>query len=164
MPGFSARPDTATVSGFWWDRSGDSRAGELEAVVVSLDRALESDCAVIRDLVWDLHCAGVRVAAITSGRGAAVQRAVRGLLGDGAVEFVLTGDDVGGGKADPEIYHLALWELGVRAERALAVEDSLDGMEAALDAGLAAVLTDESMSVHRCRRVRKRWLTGALSA
>lgn len=83
------------VSAYWWERTGRPYVGELEAVIVSLDRALTAgDCAVVRNLVWDLHCAGIRVAAVTSLRGAAVQRSVRDLLGDGAVELLLTGDDV----------------------------------------------------------------------
>jgi beta-phosphoglucomutase-like phosphatase (HAD superfamily) len=111
-----------------------------------------------------------------------VHRSVRELLGDGAVEVVITGDEVNTPKPSPEVYHHALWELGLRAEHAMAVEDSADGLHAALGAGLATVVVTtertrgddftgaaavfagydgpEALSVHRCRRLREQWLGG----
>ena len=78
-------------------------------------------------------------------------------------------------KPDPEAYQHALWQLGVRAADAMAVEDSETGLRAALAAGLttvvvtaersagddfagaAAVLSgheaSEQLSVHGCRRL-----------
>lgn len=167
---------------FWWDRAGRAPIGVpgLEAVIFSLDGVLtdaRADHDLFARLVWDLHCAGIRVAVATARRGMAVHRSVRELLGDGAVEVVITGDDV---DSPSEIYHQALWELGVRAEHALAVEDSSLGLRAALDAGLASVVVTtertrdddftgavavlagydgpESLSVHGCRRLRDRWV------
>ena len=71
---------------------------------------------------------------------------------------------------------------GVREADAMAVEDSADGLRAALGAGLATIVVTtegtragdftgaaavlpgydggEPLSVHRCRRLRERWLTG----
>lgn len=143
---------------YWWDRTRRSPVGELEAVIISLDAALAGGqyADVVADLVWDLHCDGVRVAVIASQRGRGVHRSVRNLLGDGAVELILTGEDVGSHRPDPEVYHLALWELGVCAENALAVEDSADGLKSAAIAGLAAVLAGDSLSVRRCRRLQQR--------
>ncbi len=153
------------MSTYWWTRTSRFAAGELEAVIVSLDSALATgDCELLRELVWDLHCAGIRVAAVTSETGASVRRAVRDLLGDGAVELVLTGDDVHCATRDPEIYHYALWELGVGAENALAVEDSPEGLRAAASAGLAAVTATDSLSVGCCKRARKQWGESAVAA
>lgn len=176
-----------SIRGFWWDRAGRNRAEvpDLQAVIFSLDAALsdaDGDSTVFSELVWDLHCSGVRIAVVTQRCGSAVHRSVRDLLGDGAVEVMITGDEVGRPKPDPEVYHLALWELGVRAEHAMAVEDSAEGLCAALGAGLATVVVStgntgndaftgaaavlsgydgpEALSVHDCRRLRERWLAG----
>jgi beta-phosphoglucomutase-like phosphatase (HAD superfamily) len=77
-------------------------------------------------------------------------------------------------KPDPEVYRRALWQLGVRAVDAMAVEDSAAGLRAAVAAGLttvvvtaessgddftgaAAVLSgqqaSEKLSAHGCRRL-----------
>lgn len=176
---------------FWWDRAGRAPIGVpgLEAVIFSLDGVLadaRADHDMFARLVWDLHCAGIRVAVVTARSGLSVHRSVRELLGDGAVEVMITGEEVAGPKPDPEVYHRALWELGLRAGHVLAVEDSADGLRAALGAGLATVVVTteltrgddfsgaaavlpgydgpEPLSVHRCRRLREQWLGGDRTA
>ena len=160
----------------WWNHT--ERPARLEAVIVSIDRLLadpRADARLLADAVWDLHCAGVRVAVVTSGHWSAVHRKVRELLGDGAVEVLVTGDEVSRPKPDPEAYQRALWQMGVRAADAIAVEESAPGLRAAVAAGLttvvvtaersagddfsdaAAVLSGpeapEQLSVHGCRRL-----------
>jgi beta-phosphoglucomutase-like phosphatase (HAD superfamily) len=167
---------SALQTSHWWDNS--QRPARLEAVIVSVDRLLgdpRADERLLAETVWDLHCAGIRVAVVTSGHWAGVNRRVRELLGDGAVEVLVTGDDVNRPKPDPEAYQHALWQLGIRAADAMAVEDSAPGLGAAIAAGLttvvvttesavgddftgaAAVLTSqeasEQLSVHGCRRL-----------
>jgi len=51
-----------------------------------------------------------------------------------------TKDDVRRVKPDPELYSLAVARLGVRAEKALALEDSLNGATAAVAAGVPVVV------------------------
>lgn len=180
---------TTSRTAFWWDRAGRPDVGDLRAVVFSLDAVLADprrDDAEFADLVWDLHCAGIRVAVTTTRSGGEVHRSVRDLLGDGAVELVITGDEVANPKPNPEIYDYALWEFGLSADQVLAVEDSADGLRAALAAGLTTVVvtTERScdddfsgaaavlpgydgpdpLSVHRCRHLRASWRAGALSA
>lgn len=166
---------SATRTSFWWDRS--DRPGNLEAVIFSLDALLadgRADERLLSEAVWDLHCAGIRVAVVTAGHWPAVHRAIRDLLGDGAVEVLVTGDEVSAPKPDPEIFQHALWQLGIRAVDAMAVADSATGLRAAVAAGLttvvvttehntedfsgaAAVLSgrevSEELSVHGCRRM-----------
>jgi beta-phosphoglucomutase-like phosphatase (HAD superfamily) len=161
---------------FWWDRS--DRPAHLEAVIFSVDALLadpRADERLLAEVVWDLHCAGIRVAVVTAGHWPAVHRPVRELLGDGAVEVLVTGDEVSRPKPDPEVHRHALWQLGVRAVDAMAVEDSAAGLRSAIAAGLttvvvttegsaaddfagaAAVLSgreaSEQLSVHGCRRM-----------
>ena len=160
----------------WWNPT--ERPAHLEAVIVSIDALLadpRADERLLADAVWDLHCAGIRVAVVTAGHWPAVHRQVRELFGDGAVEVLVTGDEVNRPKPDPEAYQHALWQLGVRAADAVAVEDSAPGLRAAVAAGLttvvvtaersagaeftgaAAVLSGhdaaEQLSVHGCRRL-----------
>lgn len=160
----------------WWGPT--ERPAHLEAVIVSIDALLadpRADERLLAEAVWDLHCAGIRVAVVTAGHWPAVHRQVRELFGDGAVEVLVTGDEVNRPKPDAEAYQHALWQLGVRAADAIAVEDSAPGLRAALSAGLttvvvtaersasteftgaAAVLSgheaSEQLSVHGCRRL-----------
>ena len=176
---------------FWWDRSGrlPIELPDLAAVVFSLDGVLGDarlDGELFRESVWALHCAGIRVAIVTAAHRPRIQRPVRELLGDGAVEVMITGDEITSRKPDPEVYHQALRELGVRTEDVMAVEDSADGLRAALAAGLATIVVTtedtraddftgavavlpgydgpEPLCAHRCRRLRDRWLTGGRAA
>ncbi len=167
---------SALRTSFWWDTS--DRPAHLEAVIFSLDAVLadpRADERLLAEAVWDLHCAGIRVAVVTAGHWPAVHRPVRELLGDGAVEVLITGDEVSRPKPDPEVYRHALWQLGIRAADAMAVEDSAPGLRAAHAAGLttvvvttersagddfsgaAAVLSgreaSDQLSVHGCRRL-----------
>ena len=67
-------------------------------------------------------------------------------LGDGAVEVMITGDEVSCPKPDPEVYQRALTELGVAPAHAMAVEDSTDGLRAARGAGLATVVVTTELT------------------
>jgi len=58
----------------------------------------------------------------------------------GWFEVIAAGDVVPAKKPSPGIYHLALKELGLEARDCVAVEDSANGVQAALGAGLRALL------------------------
>lgn len=122
---------SALRTSFWWDRS--DRPAQLEAVIFSVDAVLahpRADERLFADAVWNLHCAGIWIVAITAAHWPDVRRPLRELLGDGAVEVLVTGDDVSRPKPHPEVYRLALWQLGIRAADAVAVEDSAAGLRA----------------------------------
>ncbi|MCM3601268.1 HAD family hydrolase [Robertmurraya korlensis] len=55
-------------------------------------------------------------------------------------EVIKTSDDVQKVKPDPELYVKALQELGVESNEALCFEDSLNGLTAAVGAGLNCVI------------------------
>lgn len=57
---------------------------------------------------------------------------------------VFAGDIVPRKKPAPDIYHLALLELGVPREVAVVIEDSENGLRAALSAGLRTIVTVSS--------------------
>jgi HAD superfamily hydrolase (TIGR01509 family) len=133
----------------------------------------------VAELVADLVVAGVRIAVATTGTTSWVAPLVEQVLGAGVAEVVVTGDDVARLKPDPEVYTRALAELGLPAERALAVEDSAVGLRAAVSAGLATLVvtnpytdgqdftgaaavrpaftTEEPMLAAQCRTLHRRW-------
>lgn len=91
------------------------------------------------DLVLDAFAAGVWVGVVANGQRSWVEPLVRDMVGEGLVETVVTADDVTKPMPDSEAYRLALWELGIAAENALAVTGSAAGLRTANGAGLATV-------------------------
>ncbi|MGY4710113.1 HAD family hydrolase [Mycolicibacterium sp. CBM1] len=169
---------------FWWDRARCAHAGmpALEAVIFDFDAPLaatEHDARMLRELVWSLHCGGIRIAVTAVGPRARIQPLVRELIGDGVVEVLITAEDVVRPKPDPEVYQRALHELGVDPAGAMAVEHSPVGFHTARAAGLATIVVTtlstrgqdfagaaavqarydcaEPLSVHRCRRIHEQW-------
>jgi len=49
--------------------------------------------------------------------------------------IIITGEDITKGKPDPEPYIKTIKQLGVKSKECLVIEDSINGMKSALDAG-----------------------------
>lgn len=94
----------------------------------------------VRRYVAALRAAGVRLAVATTGTRAWVEPLLRGLFEPDTFEVVVTGTEVPALKPDPAAYLETLSQLDVAADRALAVEDSQNGLRAALAAGLRCVV------------------------
>ena len=80
--------------------------------------------------------------------------------------LVLTRDDVDEGKPDPEIYLLAAERLGLRTDECLVIEDSVNGIKAAQNAGIPvfAVTNDVTrQSVHDCRLLEPEFIVDDLN-
>lgn len=74
-------------------------------------------------------------------------------LGAGGVErfaAILTAQEAPKKKPDPQVYYMALAQLGLTPREALAVEDSRNGLLAAKSAGLPCVVTVSDYSVGEC--------------
>lgn len=150
------------MTSFWWNRAVCTSGGQasVEAVIFSLDGVLDDprlDAEVFADAVWALRCAGIRIAIVTERGWLRIHRSVRELLGDGAVEVLVTGDEIDIPKPDPQVYRVALKDLGLRPEAVIAVEDSVHGLHAARAAGLATVVVTTDCT-------RDQDFTGALAA
>ena len=91
-------------------------------------------------LLDELENAEVRLAVATTGSRDWVQPLLDQLFGPGRFSPVVTGDDVSVRKPDPSAYLQALAGLELPPARALAVEDSANGLVAARNAGLACVV------------------------
>ena len=97
----------------------------------------------VAEMITAAAGAGLRQAIVTTSGRPAVEALARRCLGDLAEAFELwvCGDDVQRKKPDPEGYRQALERLDLPAAAAVAIEDSGNGLQAAVGAGLACVIT-----------------------
>ncbi|HWB22357.1 MAG TPA: HAD-IA family hydrolase, partial [Gaiellaceae bacterium] len=100
----------------------------------------------IARIVDEAAAEGVSVAVASTSTEASVRAILETTLGEArAARFgVYTGDVVAAKKPDPAIYLLALEQLGIDSSRAVAIEDSRNGLLAATGAELACVVTVSS--------------------
>jgi HAD superfamily hydrolase (TIGR01509 family) len=97
----------------------------------------------ITELIEEARAAGLRLAiATTTSRAnvAALCNAIFTARADEVFDAIAAGDEVAVKKPAAEIYHLALWRLGVAPGRAVAFEDSRNGLRAAKSAGIACIV------------------------
>jgi beta-phosphoglucomutase-like phosphatase (HAD superfamily) len=156
---------------FWWDRKPPVEADTLRAVIFDADSALadiEGDGemaarAGLVDLVMSLFVAGIWVAVVSTRPRVWAETLVRQLIGDGLVETIVTVDDLPDGEVagqrDAELYRLALWELGITPESALAFPGTGGGLAAAVDMGLPVQIRAEydGMLAAECQQLHRRW-------
>ncbi|MGH8299566.1 MAG: HAD-IA family hydrolase [Steroidobacteraceae bacterium] len=98
----------------------------------------------VRRLMSEAHAAGVRLAIASTTSPDNVSALLEGALGYDALDgfsVIATGDVVPRKKPAPDVYLLALSQLGVAARCAVAFEDSAIGVAAAKAAGLLTVAT-----------------------
>jgi HAD superfamily hydrolase (TIGR01509 family) len=79
----------------------------------------------------------------------------------GYFDFVLTREDYGEAKPNPESYLLALGKLGMKAEKCVAVEDSERGLAAACAAGLRCIVIPNDLTRNSSFQGATRILSGA---
>jgi HAD superfamily hydrolase (TIGR01509 family) len=91
------------------------------------------------ELITQLRAEKVTTAVATTGTGDWVLPLLDILFGLDAFDVVVTGSDVTDLKPDPAVYHETLARLGLRADEAVAIEDSANGVQAAQAAGLRCV-------------------------
>ena len=114
----------------------------------------------VRELLEDCWRDGVATAIVTTTSRDNVHALLASQLGDGwrmRFPVLVCGEDVQRKKPDPQAYRLALDALRLRPGQALAIEDSPAGVQAALGAGVGAV-------VARSRYFAKAPASGALAA
>jgi HAD superfamily hydrolase (TIGR01509 family) len=95
-------------------------------------------------LMEEALTAGCRLAIASTTTAANIDALLGATLGRRGIEMfsvIACGDQVRAKKPAPDIYRLALQHLGVDADRAIAFEDSHNGLLAATRAGLRTVVT-----------------------
>ena len=98
----------------------------------------------IRRIISAAQDAGWKLAVASTSAEPSVRAILEQAVGpDRAARFdlVLAGDVVANKKPAPDIYLLALQQLGIPADQALVIEDSRNGLLAAQGAGLRCVMT-----------------------
>lgn len=96
----------------------------------------------IRELIADAQNKGLRLAISTTTTPANVDALLAVTLGGSdAFEVICAGDSVANKKPAPDIYDLALTELGVPGDACVALEDSRNGLLSAVAAGIPVVVT-----------------------
>ena len=98
----------------------------------------------IADLIAEARAAGLRLAIATTTTPANVEALALACFGRPAAQVfdvIAAGDMVAAKKPAPDVYLLALQELGLRADQAVALEDSRNGLLAAKAAGLACAVS-----------------------
>ena len=95
-------------------------------------------------LMMEARAAGLKLAIASTTSPENVESLLTSSFGDDALSWfaaIATGDIVAKKKPAPDIYNLALQQLGVAPQRAIAFEDSSIGVRAAKAAGLFTVAT-----------------------
>jgi HAD superfamily hydrolase (TIGR01509 family) len=98
----------------------------------------------VHRLMHECRQAGVALAVATTTSSVNVEALFRSLFGAGwraGFAAVVCAEDAPVKKPDPQAYLLALQRLGLCADEALALEDSPNGLQAALAAGVRSVIT-----------------------
>lgn len=95
----------------------------------------------VRRVMKEAMAAGLVLAICTTSNEKAAHAISTGMLNDITFDFVLAGDVVSRKKPDPEIYHLAAKQAGVRPEECIVIEDSRNGVLAGKAAGMHVVVT-----------------------
>ena len=98
----------------------------------------------VAELIEEASTAGLRQGIATTTSRVNVQALLHRQLGSGwrsSFGAVVCGEDVSAKKPDPQVYHLALQGLGIGPLKAVALEDSPGGVEAARLAGVPVVVT-----------------------
>lgn len=119
----------ATKNGFYGDIVGNGGVPLRPGVERLLDEALASGC---------------RLAIASTTSAASIDALLQATLGTSGLDrfsVIACGDQVRAKKPAPDIYRLALDNLGLHPEHAIAFEDSANGLRAAKAAGLWTVVT-----------------------
>lgn len=97
----------------------------------------------IGDLIRSARDGGLRLAIATTTSRPNIDALIRATLDCDAGELfdaIAAGDEVGAKKPAPDVYLLALERLGVPPDRAVALEDSVNGLMSARAAGLRCIV------------------------
>ncbi|MFQ5998317.1 MAG: HAD family hydrolase, partial [Candidatus Bathyarchaeia archaeon] len=128
-----------------------------------------SDPRVVRDNQWPHTVRLLRLAkehkcltalATLSARKEALHF-VSALGLEASLDLILAREDVKQGKPNPEIYLLAAQKLGVATQECIVIEDSSNGVRAAIDAGMNVVpfaTPFTSKSIHASQVLQHDWV------
>jgi len=117
----------------------DNYVNEKEEVYREMYKGNIAMVAGLRAFLEDLKENGVPVAIATSAPRDNVEFVFKYLPIRDYFEFVLDAADIENGKPDPEIYIRSISKLGLDPKQCVVFEDSLSGVQAAVDSGTHVV-------------------------
>ena len=140
----------------------------LSTIRVSIYNDMVADPQFVRDNKWPhsvklLHLAkeaSCQTALVTMSPRNEVVHIVHSLGLERELDLIITGEDVSRSKPDPEIYLLAAKRLGLPPDECLVLEDSVNGVRAALAAGMnviAMATPFTSARLHSEKLVAEEW-------
>ena len=97
----------------------------------------------VYELLDFLKAKGYRIGLASSTRVETIRRELRSVGLEDYFEVIIGGNMVTHSKPHPEIYRLACEKLGIHPEEAIAIEDSLNGIRSAYDAGLKPIMVPD---------------------
>lgn len=98
------------------------------------------------ELLDTAKAAGLKIGLASSSKLAWIEDYLEKLCIRHYFEVICTADDVAKVKPDPELYIQALRELGVKADEAVAIEDSPNGARAAASAGMHCIIVPNELT------------------
>ncbi len=95
----------------------------------------------VKRLIHEARSSGVALAIATTTSRPNIEALLLASFGSQPFAVIAAGDEVSVKKPAPDVYRLALSRLGLPANRCLAIEDTPNGLQSAIAAGLACVVT-----------------------
>jgi pseudouridine 5'-phosphatase len=102
------------------------------------------------ELLENLERAAIRKAVATSGTRRYADNVLTRLGIKDRFEFILTAEDITRGKPDPEVYLLAATRLSIAPTAMMVLEDSANGVRAAVAAGAFTVAVPNRHTCAHC--------------
>ena len=101
-----------------------------------------------KEVIQHFHSKGLRLGVVTGAGPAGVAATLKGYQIENYFDVITTGEDVSISKPNPDVYLLAMKKLGLHQDECIAIEDTENGIKAAISAGLkcCAVRNDYSES------------------
>jgi HAD superfamily hydrolase (TIGR01509 family) len=141
----------------------------LAAMRAEIYSGMIADTQALRDNQWPhtvellrvAREAACRTALVTMSRRSETLNVLRALDLEESLDLVLTAESVERGKPAPDIYLLAAEQLGVSPDECLALEDSVNGVRAAIASGVhvVAVATPfTSAGLHSSGVIEDAWI------
>ncbi|HEX6576767.1 MAG TPA: HAD family phosphatase [Jiangellaceae bacterium] len=154
----------ATMPGPWAGEDPDALVAEV------LGKLAESNAAPVpiegaTELIRSYHAHRVPIALVTSATRAWAEYAVEEVLGAReCFSALITWEDVTHGKPDPAPFRTACQALHIQPEKAVAIEDSIAGVTAAVAAGVGRVVAvTTTTNAHLLRDAGAHQVAGSLS-
>jgi beta-phosphoglucomutase-like phosphatase (HAD superfamily) len=144
-----------------WEAFAMERLAIYEAFLETPAIFGEYTCPYNVGLLEYVRREGFLVALATMSHRKQVTRILELLGQQHAFNIVATRDDVMKGKPDPEIYIRVAGQLGVLPAESLVIEDSVNGIKAALAAEMLCIAVTTNLtrdSVHKSGLIDKRWI------